>query len=61
MGADATPDSCRQSLTVEALGWTEFGLCVLTMLATCAWVQSQRYRRKLGDVGDSRSDLRRLV
>lgn len=23
---------CRQSLTVEALGWTEFGLCLITMV-----------------------------
>jgi len=53
-----TISRCRQSLTVEALGWTEFGLCVLTTLATCAWVQSQRYQRKLGD---SKSDLQRLV
>lgn len=36
------PKRCRQSLTVEALGWTEFGLCVLTMAATCLWVQSNK-------------------
>lgn len=41
---------CRQSLTVEALGWTEFGLCVLTMVATCLWVRTSRRRY----VGDSR-------
>ena len=31
---------CRQSLTVEALGWTEFGLSVLTLVATCLWVHT---------------------
>ncbi|PFH54500.1 hypothetical protein AMATHDRAFT_52114 [Amanita thiersii Skay4041] len=31
---------CRQSLTVEALGWTEFGLCLLTLIVTCAWMLS---------------------
>jgi len=29
---------CRQSLTVEALGWVEFGLCLITFLATCVWI-----------------------
>jgi hypothetical protein len=33
---------CRQSLTVEALGWTEFGLSVLTLVATCLWVHGSR-------------------
>ncbi|KXN89998.1 hypothetical protein AN958_05003 [Leucoagaricus sp. SymC.cos] len=53
---------CRQSLTVEALGWTEFGLCTLTMLLTCLWVKSNDYRRKqeseLASIGES---TRRLV
>jgi len=31
---------CRQSLTVEALCWTEFSLCVLTLLATCVWLHT---------------------
>jgi len=31
---------CRQSLTVEALGWTEFSLCLLTLLATCLWLRT---------------------
>ena len=31
---------CRQSLTVEALGWTEFCLCLLTLIATCLWLQT---------------------
>jgi len=32
---------CRQSLTIEALGWTEFGLCLFTVLATWHWVNSE--------------------
>jgi len=32
---------CRQSLTVEALGWTEFGLSMLTLFATCLWVHKR--------------------
>ncbi|KZP31262.1 hypothetical protein FIBSPDRAFT_1037713 [Athelia psychrophila] len=31
---------CRQSLTVEALGWTEFALCLLTLTATCCWLHT---------------------
>jgi len=31
---------CRQSLTVEALGWAEFGLCLLTLLATLIWLRT---------------------
>ncbi|KAF8807431.1 hypothetical protein BYT27DRAFT_7165036 [Phlegmacium glaucopus] len=42
----ATISRCRQSLTVETLGWTEFGLCVLTMVATCLWVNSSRWKRQ---------------
>ncbi|KAH0590702.1 hypothetical protein H2248_000830 [Termitomyces sp. 'cryptogamus'] len=38
----ATISRCRQSLTVEALGWTEFSLCVLTMMATCLWLNGSR-------------------
>ncbi|KAF8078596.1 hypothetical protein FPV67DRAFT_64802 [Lyophyllum atratum] len=38
----ATISRCRQSLTVEALGWTEFGLCVLAMVATCLWMRRNR-------------------
>ncbi|KAJ3576674.1 hypothetical protein NP233_g285 [Leucocoprinus birnbaumii] len=37
---------CRQSLTVEALGWTEFGLCTLTLILTCLWIKSNNFRRK---------------
>ena len=47
--------SCRQSLTVEALGWTELGLSALTLLATCFWSRMGRRRRSLV------SDSRRLV
>ncbi|EKM83859.1 hypothetical protein AGABI1DRAFT_96821 [Agaricus bisporus var. burnettii JB137-S8] len=37
---------CRQSLTVEGLGWTEFGLCALTLILTSLWVKSNDYRNK---------------
>lgn len=30
---------CRQTMTVEALGWTEFGLCCLTLVATVLWLK----------------------
>ncbi|KLO14440.1 hypothetical protein SCHPADRAFT_889238 [Schizopora paradoxa] len=45
--------SCRQTLTVEALGWTELGLSALTMLATCLWIRMSRRRRSI-IVSDSR-------
>ncbi|KAJ7225486.1 hypothetical protein GGX14DRAFT_639132 [Mycena pura] len=28
---------CRQSLTVEALAWTEFAIAVVALLLTCVW------------------------
>ncbi|CAL1695884.1 unnamed protein product [Somion occarium] len=31
---------CRQTLTVEALGWTEFGLCCATLVVTVLWMKS---------------------
>jgi len=31
---------CRQSLTVEAFGWTQFGLCLLALMTTCLWICS---------------------
>jgi len=34
--------SCRESLTVEAVGWVEFGLCALTLLATCMWLRASK-------------------
>jgi len=48
---------CRQSLTVEALGWAEFGLCTLTMIATCLWILSTRWRNKI----ETSSGSERLV
>ncbi|TCD71511.1 hypothetical protein EIP91_008892 [Steccherinum ochraceum] len=30
---------CRQSITVEALGWTEFALCCSTLVVTVAWMK----------------------
>ncbi|KDQ63728.1 hypothetical protein JAAARDRAFT_29758 [Jaapia argillacea MUCL 33604] len=35
---------CRQNLTVEALGWTEFSLCVVALLATLFWIRASRRR-----------------
>ncbi|KAG2149976.1 hypothetical protein BD769DRAFT_1344835 [Suillus cothurnatus] len=34
--------SCRETLTVEAVGWVLFGLCVLTLFATCMWVRTSK-------------------
>ncbi|KAF8499309.1 hypothetical protein JB92DRAFT_2982481 [Gautieria morchelliformis] len=31
---------CRQSLTVEGLGWAEFSLCLFTVFATWIWVSA---------------------
>jgi len=33
---------CRENQTVEALGWTEFALCVVALFAACFWVHSSR-------------------
>jgi tellurite resistance protein TehA-like permease len=33
---------CRQSQTVEAVGWTEFGLCLLTFLSTTLWILASK-------------------
>jgi hypothetical protein len=33
-----TLSRCRQFLTVEALGWTELGVCGCTLLLTLIWV-----------------------
>lgn len=53
---------CRQSLTVEALGWAEFGLCTLTLALTCLWIKSTNFHRKqeseLASAGES---TRRLI
>ncbi|KAF9453791.1 hypothetical protein P691DRAFT_799288 [Macrolepiota fuliginosa MF-IS2] len=53
---------CRQSLTVEAIGWTEFGLCILMTILTCLWVDSSNYRRKEeSELNSSGESARRLV
>ncbi|KAJ6584964.1 hypothetical protein B0H19DRAFT_1227547 [Mycena capillaripes] len=41
---DGTPviSPCRETLTLEAIGWTEMGLCIITLLAACFWVRSSR-------------------
>ncbi|KAJ7784580.1 hypothetical protein B0H16DRAFT_1658102 [Mycena metata] len=33
---------CRELLAVEAIGWTEMGLCILTLLAALFWARSSR-------------------
>ncbi len=38
---------CRQTLTVEALGWTEFSLCCVTLIATLIWMRSGLGKKKL--------------
>lgn len=32
---------CRESLTVEALGWTEFALCAITLITTIMWMATR--------------------
>jgi hypothetical protein len=34
--------SCRETLALEAIAWTEMGLCILTLLAAFFWVRSSR-------------------
>ncbi|KII94341.1 hypothetical protein PLICRDRAFT_153903 [Plicaturopsis crispa FD-325 SS-3] len=34
------PSISRPSLTVESLGWTEFGLCCITLLLTALWMRT---------------------
>ncbi|KAJ7069795.1 hypothetical protein C8F01DRAFT_1114023 [Mycena amicta] len=34
--------SCRELLAIEAIGWTEMGLCLICLLAACFWVRSSR-------------------
>ncbi|KAF8642363.1 hypothetical protein AX16_009632 [Volvariella volvacea WC 439] len=45
---------CRQSLTVEAIGWTELGLSLVTLLATCLWILSSGQRHTFEEVKDPR-------
>jgi len=52
---------CRQSLTVEALGWTEFALCILALMATCLWVCSSDGARKQKKRFGLRESQQRLV
>ncbi|KAL4069594.1 hypothetical protein V8B97DRAFT_592623 [Scleroderma yunnanense] len=33
---------CKEALTVEAIGWVEFGLCILTLFATCMWLRTSK-------------------
>ncbi|KAF9569591.1 hypothetical protein CPC08DRAFT_421 [Agrocybe pediades] len=42
----ATISRCRQSLTVEALGWAEFSLFTVTIISTCVWVYAAHRARK---------------
>lgn len=44
---------CRQSQTIEALGWTEFTLCALTLLSTVLWMTTGVQVR--GHMRDSRT------
>ncbi|KAI0669915.1 hypothetical protein C8Q78DRAFT_153769 [Trametes maxima] len=44
---------CRQSLTVEALGWTEFSLCCVTLAATLLWMRTGLGKRRF--IRDSRT------
>lgn len=34
--------SCRQAQALEAIGWTEMALCIVTLLAACFWVRSSK-------------------
>jgi hypothetical protein len=36
---EAVISRCRETQTVEALAWTEFALCILTLFAACFWVR----------------------
>ncbi|KAH7915783.1 hypothetical protein BJ138DRAFT_1132366 [Hygrophoropsis aurantiaca] len=33
---------CRETLTIEILAWIEFGLCAVTILATCLWLRTSK-------------------
>ncbi|KAL1951958.1 hypothetical protein VTO73DRAFT_1107 [Trametes versicolor] len=44
---------CRQTLTVEALGWTEFSLCCVTLAATLLWMRTGLGKRRY--IRDSRT------
>ncbi|KAI0825149.1 hypothetical protein BC628DRAFT_1410550 [Trametes gibbosa] len=44
---------CRQTLTVEALGWTEFSLCCVTLAATLLWMRTGLGKKRY--IRDSRT------
>ncbi|KAI0732377.1 hypothetical protein C8Q72DRAFT_774428 [Fomitopsis betulina] len=46
---------CRQLVTVEALGWAEFGVCCITLGATLLWLRQGISKRKSGYARDSRT------
>ncbi|EPT04309.1 hypothetical protein FOMPIDRAFT_1021973 [Fomitopsis schrenkii] len=46
---------CRQLVTVEALGWAEFGVCCITLGATLLWLRQGISKRKPGYARDSRT------
>lgn len=48
---------CREVLTVEGIGWTEFGLCILTVIATCLWMWKSNRHSNGTYVSDSRTRL----
>ncbi|KAF8140235.1 hypothetical protein EV363DRAFT_1152647 [Boletus edulis] len=39
---DLTTTNCKEMLSIEAVGWVEFGLCALTLLATCMWLRASK-------------------
>ncbi|CCA77367.1 hypothetical protein PIIN_11344 [Serendipita indica DSM 11827] len=39
---EAAISRCRQTQTVEALAWTEMGLCILTLFAACFWMRRSK-------------------
>lgn len=39
---EAIISRCRETQTVEALAWTEMGLCILTLFAACFWVNRSK-------------------
>ncbi|OAX42347.1 hypothetical protein K503DRAFT_790178 [Rhizopogon vinicolor AM-OR11-026] len=39
---DLSVSRCRETLTVEAVGWVLFGLCALTLLASCLWIRTSK-------------------
>lgn len=49
---------CRQSLTVEILGWTAFGLCILAIIATCSWLVASRQAASKANISEADSASR---